>query len=98
MKKVPALCAVLALGLAASTQEAKAIGCISGGAAGGVAGHYAGHHAVLGALGGCVAGHYANKYQQNRAATANSYEQEQQTQRFNPADSATPYGNRPYQQ
>ena len=40
---------------------ARAIGCLSGGAAGALAGHMAGH-GVLGALGGCVAGHEWRKH------------------------------------
>jgi outer membrane lipoprotein SlyB len=52
-----ALFAVAAvLSLAASGPPARAIGCLSGGAAGALAGHMAGH-AVLGAIGGCIAGH-----------------------------------------
>jgi hypothetical protein len=49
---------------------ARAIGCLTGGAAGAVAGHYAGHHAVLGAIGGCIAGHHMHVVQRRKAATA----------------------------
>jgi hypothetical protein len=46
--------------LAAVGPPARAMGCLSGGAAGALAGHMAGH-AVLGALGGCIAGHEWHK-------------------------------------
>lgn len=56
-----ALAAALALGVLASSNNAYAIGCVSGAAAGAVAGHVAGHHAVAGAVVGCIAGHEAAK-------------------------------------
>ncbi len=49
---------------------ARAIGCLTGGAAGAVAGHYAGHHAVLGAVGGCIAGHHMKVVQRRKAEAA----------------------------
>ncbi len=53
--------------LAMSPPEARAVGCLSGGAAGALAGHMAGH-GVLGALGGCIAGHMWHKHQLNQDA------------------------------
>jgi uncharacterized protein YcfJ len=57
--------AVAILSLAAVTPPARAIGCLSGGAAGALAGHMAGH-GVLGAIGGCVAGHEWHKHQMSQ--------------------------------
>lgn len=62
MKNIMIAAALFAI-IGASSEQAQAIGCITGGAAGAVAGHYAGHHAVLGAIGGCVAGHELHKKQ-----------------------------------
>jgi outer membrane lipoprotein SlyB len=53
--------AVAILGLAAVSPPARAVGCLSGGAAGALAGHMAGH-GVLGAIGGCIAGHEWHKH------------------------------------
>lgn len=53
---------VMLAGLALSSSQAYAIGCLSGGAAGALAGHMAGH-GVLGAIGGCIAGHQWHKHQ-----------------------------------
>jgi hypothetical protein len=57
-------CFVIAIlcGTAALSPPARAIGCLSGGAAGALAGHMAGH-GVLGAIGGCIAGHQWHKHQ-----------------------------------
>jgi outer membrane lipoprotein SlyB len=54
--------AVMVLGLSAVSLPARAMGCLSGGAAGALAGHMAGH-GVLGAIGGCIAGHEYHKHQ-----------------------------------
>jgi hypothetical protein len=54
--------AVVLLGFGAASAPARALGCLSGGAAGALAGHMA-HHGVLGAIGGCVAGHEWHKHQ-----------------------------------
>jgi hypothetical protein len=48
--------------VAAISPPARAIGCLSGGAAGALAGHMAGH-GILGAVGGCIAGHQWQKHQ-----------------------------------
>jgi outer membrane lipoprotein SlyB len=50
------------LSLTAVSPGARAIGCLSGGAAGALAGHMA-HHGVLGAVSGCIAGHAWHKHQ-----------------------------------
>lgn len=66
--KLLSLAAAAGIGLAVfSAGQAKAVGCVSGGAAGAVAGHYAGHHAVMGAIAGCVAGHEIAKHRAERA-------------------------------
>jgi uncharacterized protein YcfJ len=55
------LTTALLIGVVSAAPQARAIGCLAGGAAGAVAGHMAGH-GVLGALGGCVAGHAWKKH------------------------------------
>ena len=56
--------AAAAVSLLVANPEARAVGCLSGGAAGALAGHMAGH-GVLGAIGGCIAGHAWHKHQLN---------------------------------
>lgn len=75
MKKILLASAILAL--VGASNQAQAIGCLTGGAAGAVAGHYAGHHAVLGALGGCVAGHHLHKKQVAAAKLKKQQEMQQ---------------------
>ncbi|HVE21686.1 MAG TPA: hypothetical protein VNC39_06900 [Acidocella sp.] len=66
--KLLSLAVAAGIGLAVfGAGQARAVGCVSGGAAGAVAGHYAGHHAVLGAIGGCIAGHEIAKHRAERA-------------------------------
>ena len=73
-----ALTLALAVGFGAATaQNARAAGCLSGAAAGAVLGHVAGHHAVLGAVGGCIAGHEVAKH---RKEMARAHEAEQHGQ------------------
>jgi len=85
MKKILLASAILAL--VGASNQAQAIGCLTGGAAGAVAGHYAGHHAVLGALGGCVAGHHLHKKQV--AAAKLKKQQEMQQPAATPQQPAT---------
>ncbi len=69
--RIAHLALITAIGLGSfGIQQAKAIGCVSGGAAGAVAGHVAHHHAVLGAVGGCIAGHEINKHDKKRQEEA----------------------------
>jgi hypothetical protein len=90
--------ATLALTLGAlpllTPAPARAIGCLSGGAAGAVAGHYAGHHAVLGAVGGCIAGHHMKVVQRRKAeaaaAAAKNPPATSPTPAMTPTPSATP--------
>jgi len=66
--RVAYLALISAIGFGAmGLHQAKAIGCVSGGAAGAIAGHVAHHHAVLGAVGGCIAGHEMNKHDKKLA-------------------------------
>ena len=73
--------AATALGLAAATPSAHAVGCFSGAVAGAVAGHMA-HHGVLGAIGGCIAGHERHKHQMKQQDMQNreAYVKERQKQ------------------
>jgi uncharacterized protein YcfJ len=63
--------------------EAKAIGCLSGGAAGALAGHMAGH-GILGALGGCIAGHTWHKHTVNKQQLQNTQTYNAQRQAADP--------------
>ena len=56
------LLSTVAIGFLAANPQARAVGCLSGGAAGALAGHMAGH-GVLGAMGGCIAGHAWKQHQ-----------------------------------
>jgi uncharacterized protein YcfJ len=80
---------VILLGLGMMTPSARAIGCLSGGAAGALAGHMAGH-GVLGALGGCVAGHAWKKHQL-RQQDYQSYQNYDRGRRQYDPDYRSPY-------
>lgn len=83
MKKTIVLCAVL-IGSIASAPNARAIGCLSGGAAGAMAGHMAGH-GILGALTGCIAGHQWHKHQLNKESLQNTSSYDQQRLNADPS-------------
>ena len=73
MKFVFALATIACLGLA--MPQARAAGCVSGGAVGGVAGHMAGHHAVLGAAAGCAVGHHEAAKRKRQAVSQQTQQQ-----------------------
>ena len=89
MKTLLGLAALVAVGSFAMPRDAAALGCLSGAAVGGVAGHYAGHHGLLGAAAGCAVGHHPAVVRNRRASIA---------AQGGAVGSATPYGDRPYQQ
>jgi len=62
---------------------ARAVGCLSGGAAGAFAGHMAGH-GVLGAIGGCVAGHEWQKHSMRQQDLQDQRAYEQRRRDYDP--------------
>jgi hypothetical protein len=80
MRPVLIIAAAL-LGFMSFSPPARAIGCLSGGAAGALAGHMAGH-GVLGAIGGCIAGRAWHNHQMREQDLRDQHAYEQRRREY----------------